>query len=113
MSKSITTRANSRDNFELCYMRHQYLKRVKKQPTVEEMQPYNKIVENITKNTFYVYKNLFLMVGLDLEDVLNNGQVQLVSFLGLFALEKNPKKLADFKRNFRSKNSLFAPKKMS
>jgi hypothetical protein len=110
MSKSISTRANSRDAFESCYMRHQYLKKVKKQPTREEMEPYNKIVENFTRNTFYVYKNLFLMVGLDLEDVTNNGQVQLISFLGLFALERNPKKLADFKRNFRSRNSIICTK---
>jgi len=74
------------------------------------MEPYNKIVENFTRNTFYVYKNLFLMVGLGLEDVVNNGQVQLISFLGLFALERNPKKLADFKRNFRSRNSIICSK---
>lgn len=110
MSKSLETRANSRDAFESCYMRHQYLRKVKKQPTREEMEPYHKIVENFTRNTFYVYKNLFLMVGLDLEDVLNNGQVQLISFLGLFALERNPKKLADFKRAFRGRNSIICSK---
>lgn len=110
MSKSVETRASSRDQFESCYMRHQYLKRVKKQPTREDMEPYNKIVENFSRNTFYIYRNLFLMVGLDLEDVLNNGQVQLISFLGLFALERNPKKLADFKRSFRSRNSIICAK---
>lgn len=110
MSKSIKVRANSRDDWESCYMRHQYLRRVKKQPTREDMAPYYKIVENFTRNTFYTYKNLFLMVGLDLEDVLNNGQVQLISFLGLFALERNPKKLADFRRSFRSRNSIICSK---
>jgi hypothetical protein len=50
------------------------------------------------------------MVGLDLEDVLNNGQVQLISFLGLFALEKNPEKLADFERNYKSRNSILCSK---
>jgi len=111
MPKNTPIRINSKDAFESCYMRHQYLKKVKKQPTREEMEPYYKIVENFTRNTFYVYKNLFLMVGLDLEDVLNNGQIQLISFLGLFALEQNPKKLADFKRNFRSRNSIICTKK--
>ena len=108
MSKS--TRASTNTQFELCYLRHQYLRKVKKQPTREEMEPYYKIVQNFTQNTFYTYKNLFLMVGLDLEDVTNNGQVQLISFLGLFALERNPKKLADFKRNFRSRNSIICSK---
>lgn len=110
MSKSTNTRISSREEFELCYLRHQYLKKVKKMPTREEMEPYYKIVENFTRNTFYVYKNLFMMVSLDLEDILNNGQVQLISFLGLFALEKNPKKLADFKRNYRSRNSIICSK---
>lgn len=104
------TRVNSKDNWELCYLRHQYLKKVKKQPTREEMDPYYKIVENFTRNTFYVYKSLFLMVGMDLEDILNVGQVQLISYLGLFALERNPKKLADFRRNFRSHNSIICSK---
>jgi len=109
-AKDKSTRASSKDAFESCYMRHQYVKRVKKMPTREEMAPYYKIVESFTRNTFYVYKSLFLMVGLDLEDVFNNGQVQLISFLGLFALEKNPKKLADFKRSYRSRNSIVCSK---
>ena len=105
-----STRANSNAHFELCYLRHQYLRKVKKQPTREEMEPYHKIVENFAGTTFYTYKNLFLMVGLDLEDVVNVGQIQVVSFVGLFALERNPKKLADFKRNFRSRNSIICSK---
>jgi hypothetical protein len=96
--------------FELCYVRHQYLRKVERHPTREEMEPYYKIVENFSRNTFYVYKNLFLMIGLDLEDVTSNGQLQLISFLGLFALERNPKKLADFKRNFRNRNSIICSK---
>ncbi len=80
--------------------------RVKHNPTKEEMDRYNKIVENLSKNTFYVYKNLFLLVGLDLEDVVNISKIHLISFLGLFALERNQVKLADFKRNFRSFNSI-------
>lgn len=103
-------RINHRDFFESCYMRHQYLLKVKIPPTREEMEPYYKIVENFCRNTFYIYKNLFLMVGLDLEDVMENGKIQLISYLGLFALEKNPKKLAEFKRNFRSRNSIICSK---
>jgi hypothetical protein len=110
MLKQVETRINSRDQFESCYMRHQYLRRVQKHPTREEMAPYYKIVESFTRNTFYVYKNLFLMVGLDLEDVFNNGQIQLISFLGLFALECTPQKLADFERSFTNRNSIVCSK---
>lgn len=104
--KAPDLRINHKDNFELCFLRHQYIRRCTHNPSREEMQPYNKIVENCSKNTFYVYKNLFLMVGLDYEDVLSSSQVHLVSFLGLFALERNPQKLDDFIRKFRGHNSI-------
>lgn len=103
-------RVSHKNAFESCYMRHQYLMRVRHNPTREEMSPYQKIVENFARNTFYTYKNLFLLVGLDHEDVLSNAQIQLVSFLGLYALERNQKRLADFKRSFRSHNSIICKK---
>lgn len=76
------------DSFELCYIRHQYFRRVKYNPTQEEMEPYMKIVDHFTKNTYYTYHNLFKAVGMEQDDVLNVGRVQLVSFLGLYTLDK-------------------------
>ncbi len=64
------------------------------------MQPYMGIVEHLTKNTFFVYINLFMMVGMQQEDVLNIGRVHLVSFLGLYALEKMKDKKKEFSDNF-------------
>ena len=89
------------DSFELCYLRHQYFRRVKYNPTPEEMQPYMKIVEHFTKNTFFTYFNLFRAVGIcQWQDVLNIGRVQLVSFLGLYALENADVKRKDFSEKF-------------
>ena len=79
-------------DFELCYLRHQYLRRVKYNPTEEEMAPYLKIVHHFTKNTYGVYINLFTSVGMYQDDVFNIGRVHLVSFLGLYSLEQNEKK---------------------
>lgn len=90
--KAPTTKIRTSDDFELCYVRHQYFRRVKYNPTPEEMAPYMYIVEHLTKNTFFTYFNLFKAVGMYHDDVLNIGRVHLVSFLGLYALEKNPKK---------------------
>lgn len=104
--KTNKTRISHKDQFELCYLRHQYLRKAKHSPTTEEMKPYSKIVDNFARNTYYIYKNLFILVGLDLEDVVNVAQVQLVSYLGLFAIELNPKKLEAFKKIFRSHNSI-------
>jgi hypothetical protein len=86
--KASKTKIRTSSNFELCYLRHQYFRRVKYNPTEAEMQPYMKIVEHLTKNTFFTYFNLFKAVGMYHDDVLNIGRVQLVSFLGLYALDK-------------------------
>jgi hypothetical protein len=100
------TRISYKNSFELCYLRHQYLRKAKYNPTADDLKPYSKIVEKFANNTYYVYKNLFILVGLDVEDVVNIAQVQLVSYLGSFALERNPKKLEAFKKTFRSHNSI-------
>lgn len=87
---------HSRNEFELCYMRHQYLRRVTYNPTEADMAPYQKIIEHLAKNTFYTYRNLFKMVGFDLDDVINVARIHLVSFLGLYKLDKTPKKYEEF-----------------
>lgn len=91
---------NSHDDFELAYLRHQYFRRAKFNPTEAEMRPYMGIVEHLSKNTFFVYINLFKTVGMQQEDVLNIGRVHLVSFLGLYALEQNETKMLEFKDKF-------------
>lgn len=91
-----TKKIHSRNEFELCYLRHTYLRKAKVNPTEPEMRPYMRIVEHMARNTFYTYKNLFMLVGFELEDVVNISTVHLVSFLGLFTLEQMPKKYEDF-----------------
>lgn len=103
-------RINCKESFELCYLRHKYLKRVKYAPSREEMKLYKGIADKFSRNTFFFYKNLFLLVGIELEDMENIAQVHLVSFLGLFALERNPDKLKAFKKTFRSYNSIVCAK---
>lgn len=89
---------HSKNQFELCYLRHRYLRKVKLNPTEAQMKPYLRIVEHMARNTFYTYKNLFSMVGFDLDDVTNISTVHLVSFLGLFALDQMVDKYEDFLR---------------
>lgn len=91
-STKITTSAD----FELAYIRHQYFRRVKYNPTQVEMQPYMKIVEHFTKNTFFTYFNLFKAVGMESDDVMNIGRVHLVSFLGLYSLDSAGRKKKKF-----------------
>lgn len=96
---------HSKDEFELCYLRHQYLRRVEYNPTAAEMEPYMKIVSIQAKKTFTTYLNLFKLVGLDYEDIVNIGRVHLVSFLGLFSLEKVPQKYEEFVANHLKKTN--------
>lgn len=91
---------SSKDDFELCYLRHQYLRKSKGNPTAEEMAPYIKIVENLSKNTFFTYYGLFKNVGMYMDDVVSIGQVHLVSFLNLFALEKMEAKMDQWTLNW-------------
>ena len=95
---------HSRNEFELCYIRHQYFRRAANNPSVEEMEPYMDIVKNLSRNTFYTYINLLHMVGFELEDVTNIAMVHLVSFLGLFSLESMPAKHKDFEEIFQRVN---------
>lgn len=100
---------NSRNEFELCYLRHQYIRKANANPTKDEMSPYVPIAAHMAKNTFYTYKNLFSMVGFDVDDLISIANIHLVSFLGLFSLDKMPQKYTDFvgvyhKNNFKDPN---------
>jgi hypothetical protein len=91
---------HSKNEFELCYLRHQYLRKVDFNPSEEEMKPYYHIITNLAKNTFFTYRSLFGTVGMEAEDLINIGKVHLVSFLGLFALDRDLVKKENFIKNF-------------
>ena len=102
--KAPDKKINTSNDFELCLLRHQYFRRANYNPTEAEMQPFMKIVEHFTKNTFFTYFNLFRAVGLYHDDVLNIGRVHLVSFLGLYSLDRTPDKKAIFEQIFTNNN---------
>jgi len=90
-----------REDFELCYLRHQYFRKVDYNPTQQEMEPYQKIAAKLASNTFFTYRPLLRIIGLEKEDLVNIANVHLVSYLGLFSLEQVPKKYTDFVRVFK------------
>lgn len=100
---------HNRNEFELCYLRHQYFRRANYNPTPEEMKPYDRIVERMASKTYHTYVNLFRLVGLEREDVISIGSVHLVSFLGLFSLERMPEKYEAFSIQYREKNNGATP----
>jgi len=96
-----TRRVNTRDDFELCYLRHQYIRRSTYNPTVKDMKPYFHITAMCAQKTFFMYRPLFLLIGLEKEDISNIARMHLVSFLGLFSLEKMPSKYTEFVEHFK------------
>jgi hypothetical protein len=102
--KADKKKIHCKNEFELCYLRHQYLRKVDFNPSEEQMRPYFGIVSNLAKNTFFTYRNLFGTVGLESEDLISIGQVHLVSFLGLFSVEKfTDEKLEAFIKSYEVK----------
>ena len=97
---------HSKNEFELAYLRHQYLRKVDFNPSPLEMRPYQKIVEYVSKKTFYTYRYLFHLIGMELEDIASIGNVHLVNFIGLFALNEklNKRKYDEFVVKYQSNN---------
>jgi len=91
---------NSKNEFELCYIRHQYFRKTKYNPSEEQMAPYMGIIKNLTRKTFWMYHGLFQAVSFDIEDMISIGQIHLVNFLGLFALEQSQEKMDNFLASF-------------
>lgn len=102
--KADKKKIHSKNEFELCYLRHQYLRRSDFNPTDADMRPYYPIAEKVARSTYYVYNNLLQMVGMNVEDLININKVHLVSFLSLFVLDKLPHKKQEFIEIFQNRN---------
>lgn len=102
--KSAKKRIHSKDEFELCYIRHKYFRKTLYNPTPEDMKPYEKIVERQSKHTYFTYRHLFQAISFDLQDVASIGNIHLVSFLGLFSMESVPREYQEFADMYKNIN---------
>lgn len=94
------TKINSKNEFELCYIRHRYFRKTTKNPSDAEMAPYYPIVKKLSQKTYFTYKHLFDIIGFDLDDVIAIGRIHIVNYVGLFSLEVMPEKMQAFYRSF-------------
>lgn len=94
--QSVGKKINCVDEFELCYLRHQYLRKSEFNPTDAEMKPYYGIINRFAKRNNYIYSNLFKHVGFEAEDLVNIGKVHLVSYLCLFSISFNSERKDQF-----------------
>lgn len=93
--KATGTRINCYEEFELCYLRHKYLRKSGANPTEAQIKPFNYIINLCTTKTYYTYIGLFQSIGMDWEDIVSIGKTHLVSYLGLFSMQ-TPEKLDKF-----------------
>lgn len=93
-----------KNDFELCYLRHQYLRRTDINPTKEDLAPFSGIIHKLSGKNYSVYQKLLFAVGLHFEDLVRASEVHLVSYLGLFRIEKDEKKFAIFTKKFVDQN---------
>jgi hypothetical protein len=92
----VSNRIRYDEQFELCYLRHKYLEKSQHSLTREELNKYIVIIKKIAGHTFYSYNSLFISIGFDYDDLVNICQIHLVSFLGLFSLDKMNTKYEEF-----------------
>lgn len=93
--KATGTKINCYQEFELCYLRHQYLRKSGANPTAAQMKPFNYLISLCAKKTYYTYIGLFQSIGMDWEDIVSIGKTHLVSYLGLFSVQI-PEKMDKF-----------------
>jgi len=101
----MTKKIHNSSNFEFCYLRHQYLRKVDINPDSSELIPFYPIINKISGKNYSTYRKLFYSVGIEYDDVVAVGKAHLISFLGLFQIEKDPKKFDAFVEKFVEKNS--------
>jgi len=93
--KSDTERINSKDNFELVYIRHRYF-RNSKNPSDSRMLRFQEMAHNIARKQYYMNVRMFKGVGMEVNDLKSIAMVHVVSFISMSGLHENPKLMVKF-----------------
>jgi hypothetical protein len=95
-------RATIKDDFELVYLRHRYFK-ASPNPEPSRYKALEGIAINVAKTVHRRFKEVFSLVGFELEDVQNIARCHLVSYLGLFSSTSTKKKWDKFMERHKDK----------
>ena len=89
--------------FELTSIRWRYFMRADN-PTDDRLKDYEALISNICKSYFKKNKQMFLYAGMDADDLINIGRIQVVSYLGCFSIHTNPEIRERFTKRFIENN---------
>lgn len=93
---------NSRDNFELVYLRHRYFRK-STNPEPERLKEFEEVICNISNKIYYRNILIFKIVGFESEDLKNIGRVNTVSFISMGGLKENPELMEKFRADHKHK----------
>jgi len=89
-------RLNFKDDFEMLYLRHEYIERVRelgKEFDSTMVKRYAGIVHTTARVMFAKLKPIFYKVGFDEEDFVSITNMYMLSYMALYSIQTNPKEL--------------------
>lgn len=94
---------NFKDNFEMVYLRHEYLSKIPNPDSID-IEKFKDMALATGAIMYRKFSNIFRRVGFDEDDVKSVAKVYLLAFMGLYSFDSNEKTLNRFKEQYRLKN---------
>lgn len=93
---------NYKDNFEMLYLRHEYITKDKKMEG-KYVKEYAPIVHTTAKIMYdKLYPN-FNKVGFDLEDIIGITNIYMLGYMGQYSLKNNPKEYDRYVQKYKER----------
>lgn len=93
---------NSKDFFELVYLRHCYFRK-SKNPSPKRLKQFEQTICNISNKFYFKNIKVFEQLGFGLDDIKNISRVHTVSFLSISGFKENPEKISLFIKEHKKK----------
>lgn len=94
---------NYKDNFEMLYLRHDYITKNKKMEG-KWVKIYEPIVHTTAKLMYNKLYPNFQKVGFDLDDIIAIANVYMLGYMGLYSIKNNPEEYKKYLSKWRTTN---------
>ena len=96
---------NFRDNFEMVYLRHEYLRKIDN-PSSINIEPYKALIDLTARSIYRKFKSQFEPIGFDEDDLISIASVYLTSYLGLYGFKAKPEYLHNYVAHYVEKHGV-------